>query len=418
MSADFALASIARRFGKEEAVEILMKAQAAEEVGDCDAAVKLYRQAYKLWDALDSRIEDDGLPRAVKLAAEAAGLSCTIELPMKTNASLRFDVTDADRWLGHLDEHGYCVIAGVADAAAVARAKTLIWDFLESVPGTQVRRDRLETWGLDGQWLPSGRNGIVGTLGFGQSDFCWHVRLLPGVARAFSAIWGCEDLIVSFDGGNIFRPWSQRPEWRTEGSWWHVDQNAFLPGMSGRVSIQGLVSFTDATSATGGLCVIPGSHKLHEQVCERACAKHMSGNFLPVQSGDPVLRNGGQLVCAEAGDLLLWDSRCVHCNTPGNCLDGDNTGSSAANDHVREGEDMELLRIVGYVSMLPATVATHDLLAKRRRAFLHNVTASHWPHDLGEEPIWPPPTRWSDASLSQRRLVVGASSSLLFDQDA
>ena len=32
-----------------------------------------------------------------------------------------------------------------------------------------------------------------------------------------------------------------------------MDQNAFLPGKDGRVCVQGLVTLTDATAATGGL---------------------------------------------------------------------------------------------------------------------------------------------------------------------
>lgn len=37
--------------------------------------------------------------------------------------SPRFAVTDREGYLAYLDEHGYCVIASVADEAAVARAK-------------------------------------------------------------------------------------------------------------------------------------------------------------------------------------------------------------------------------------------------------------------------------------------------------
>merc|ERR1719316_1926134 len=80
---------------------------------------------------------------------------------------------------------------------------------------------------------------------------------------------------------------------------------------------QGLVTFTDATPATGGLCVIPGSHRNFEAVCQRAYSHQLPCDFVPVQQGDPVFDLGGKLVCAKAGDLLLWDSRCVHCNTPG-----------------------------------------------------------------------------------------------------
>merc|ERR1712137_784507 len=136
---------------------------------------------------------------------------------METETSARFDITATEQWLAYLEEHGYCVLANVADAQAIEQAKSLVWDFLESVPETQVKRNNLSTWGIEGDWLPSPSNGILGGFGFGQSAFCWHARLLPGVKQAFAAIWDSDDLIVSFDGGNVFRPWAQKLEWRTEG---------------------------------------------------------------------------------------------------------------------------------------------------------------------------------------------------------
>ena len=98
-------------------------------------------------------------------------------------------------------------------------------------------------------------SGIASGASFNHSEFCWATRLLPRVNEAFSAVrnprhtllksfmmnalhaqcdahtlfigqvWGGErDLIVSFDGGNAFRPWKIKPEWSTDGGWWHVDQ--------------------------------------------------------------------------------------------------------------------------------------------------------------------------------------------------
>ena len=39
-------------------------------------------------------------------------------------------------------------------------------------------------------------------------------------------------------------------------------------------------------------------------------------NFVQIRKGDPILKNTGKLVCCKAGDMIVWDSRNVHCNTP------------------------------------------------------------------------------------------------------
>uniref|UniRef100_A0A7S4R728 Uncharacterized protein n=1 Tax=Alexandrium monilatum TaxID=311494 RepID=A0A7S4R728_9DINO len=48
MAADLALARIAKHFGQEEAVALVRQAAAAEEAGDCEAVVRLYRLAARL----------------------------------------------------------------------------------------------------------------------------------------------------------------------------------------------------------------------------------------------------------------------------------------------------------------------------------------------------------------------------------
>merc|ERR1711959_249190 len=97
-----------------------------------------------------------------------------------------------------------------------------------------------ETWGSG--WIPNPVNGIIGVHGFGQSDFCWHARSLPKARQAFESVWDCKDVIASFDGGNAFRPWAHKPEWKTSGGWW-LDQNSFLPGQDGLKCVQGLLTF-------------------------------------------------------------------------------------------------------------------------------------------------------------------------------
>ena len=125
--------------------------------------------------------------------------------------------------LKYLDEHGYAVIKGAANSAAIARGHDDFWRFHEDLGDEggqceQVLRNDPSTWGVD--FLPHPATGIVTGCGFGNSKFCWNLRTLPAVREAFEAIWGTEDLITSYDGGNAFRPWEDRPDWKTQGGWW------------------------------------------------------------------------------------------------------------------------------------------------------------------------------------------------------
>ena len=146
--------------------------------------------------------------------------------------------------------------------------------------------------------------------------------------------------------------------------------------------MQGLLTLHDATVDSGGLCVIPKSHERHKELCKSVHWAKTQGDFIPVRNQE--LQDGGMfgdlprvLVTAKAGDLLLWDSRTVHCNTPGLTLsDNDNVEDCA------EAEDVtELLRMVCYICMTPAKLANIKTLAKRFTAFELGISTSHWPHE-------------------------------------
>jgi len=219
----------------------------------------------------------------------------------------RFDIrTQRAEFLAYLEEHGYAVSANVlSEESKLQDLRSKFWDFLEKYPpGTKVRRDDPESWN-DKRWLPDERNGIIGGYGFGHSDFMWDLRLQPLVKATFAAIWEDDDLLVSFDGGNAFRPWQRNPEWRTDSGWWHVDQNASRgPQRQGKVCVQGLVTLLDATAETGGLCVIPGSHRQHKALCQRsAFAKSSSGDFVPVGEDDEVRSWASHFAAALSGTL-------------------------------------------------------------------------------------------------------------------
>ena len=85
--------------------------------------------------------------------------------------------------------------------------------------------------------------------------------------------------------------------------------------------ISGLVSLYPATKEVGGLTVIPDSHKQFEAIGHRLYSRNPSrwglGDYISMPRDEPVLQDPAIIVQCQAGDLLLWDSRTVHCNSPG-----------------------------------------------------------------------------------------------------
>ncbi len=156
--------------------------------------------------------------------------------------------------------------------------------------------------------------GIIAGFNIGQSALLWHVRGLAAVRRVFARVWQCKEseLLTSFDGCGVFRPWQCDKLWKTMGSWYHVDQNPNnKPGLH---CVQGLVSLYDQDKTTGGLVVIPGTHRRQNELLP--CTARL--DFLSIPRSHHLLRASKEavLVSCRAGDLVLWDSRTVHCNSP------------------------------------------------------------------------------------------------------
>lgn len=103
--------------------------------------------------------------------------------------------------LAHLQEEGYVVIKDVLSATECADALEKLWQELEMAPGVS-RRDP-STWDDNSTF---GNN-------WGHSDFLWFVRGLPNVRKVWEMIHRTDDLLVSFDGASLYRPWGIDPEW-------------------------------------------------------------------------------------------------------------------------------------------------------------------------------------------------------------
>lgn len=295
-----------------------------------------------------------------KILEEVAAEWGTAEQLPDTTEPPRFALADP-AWIEHLHEEGYAVVRSALDEQELGKAQELLWSFLEEAGGW--RRGCPETWTDESlQRFASLSTGIVHGAGVGQSELQWFVRTRPSVRGAFERIWDTKELLSSFDGANVFRPWHSGAFPRTLGGWFHVDQG---PTKRGRQAVQGLVALTEQGPRTGGLVVIPGSQKRHDELVAKVSNP---SDFVAVSEDSAVRREGARprLVACEPGDLVLWDSRCVHCNGPAFLP------PTCPAD--------ELLRAVSYVCMTPKACATEQALEERRRAYELRTTTSHWPH--------------------------------------
>ncbi|CAD7968362.1 unnamed protein product [Amoebophrya sp. A25] len=361
----------------------------------------------------------------------------------------RFSLEDP-RMLHFLEENGYAIVKNVLASSKEEThyAESLLWDFLEEGTDHQWDRNDMTTWyrrkgesqaeaqqvllqeghkkdemfllkkietflhptpsslvkeGRDAfvpDELPpevndpaleklsdrGAENGILHKNGAGQSAVAWFVRLKA--KKVFERVWSEKDLITSFDALGIFRPWQHGCGPKTiSRKWLHVDQGRELAGK--KVGIQGLVTLYDQTEATGGLYLVPGSHKHHEELCDAKQYPPFENTF-EKGTEDPnyiellgehrfrkTWESFGKLIRAKAGDLILWDSKALHCNVCGVSVSRTSSSSSATLPRLPPRD--RLLRAVVYVSMSPRKWATAEILEDRQKAFAMNGCSTHWP---------------------------------------
>lgn len=195
-----------------------------------------------------------------------------------------------------------------------------------------------------------------------HEDFVWRVRTEPGILSAFQKIYDDKELIVSFDAVNFGFP--NRTDIPPNNPWPHQDQDPKKPGF--RV-MQGLVNFFPNGPNDGGLIVCKGAHTLSEQF-----HKEMAWET-PIPAWNPEWYGFTDLgmkwladkgcewvkVCAEPGDLLIWDSRTPHYNL------------SPAE---------QTPRFAIYTCYMPVKDATQEELIRKKDAYEKWLGTTHWPN--------------------------------------
>lgn len=299
---------------------------------------------------------------------------------MELKLSTRFQIPDeVNEILTHLEIYGYAVVKEVLYKGEIEHSKNLFWKFIDQVVGTssdsdesddddKISRSNPESWRF---WPGDRYTGIIGGGNFCHSEFLWYLREHPRIREVFEYIWNTNDLLTSYDRGSTFRPWQQyNDSWKTRGGWWHIDQNSLKgPTRTGRVSIQSLITINDVTELTGGFAAIPGSHHFHEELSEQFAATQevkLDHILLHPHENIHIATLPKLLISAKAGDMILWDSRLVHCNMP---------AITTGNPYVPEGE---LLRLVGYVCMQPRIAAPDGSALTKKLGLLCQIPTSHW----------------------------------------
>lgn len=119
----------------------------------------------------------------------------------------------------------------------------------------------------------------------------------------------------------------------------------------------------------GGLVVLSGSHKLHQKHFDslggfredKALPEGENGYDFIKEDADWYRAQGCKeiKICANAGDLILWDSRTIHWNTSP-------TGTQT--------------RHIAYVCYCPRSFASKEVLDKKVEVFKARKGTTHWPN--------------------------------------
>lgn len=201
--------------------------------------------------------------------------------------------------------------------------------------------------------------------GFGQSKSVWEARRI--CADIFRQKLNAVKVSTSYDGACLWPNWAKfksakdKKRNKTKSSWWHVDQCLF----KSQFCLQGMLLLTDATISTGGFYVVPGSHKIHEQVLTETGNHNKKENFIPLPPPSEIKCVDAQekFVEAKAGDLILWNSKLMHTSKPG-------VGTS---EH-----DPDCLRKAIYISMVPTDTLSQDDHKFRNKMVDQGDMTNHW----------------------------------------
>ncbi len=294
-----------------------------------------------------------------------------------TQCELSFEAATANGGVALRDAlatHGYALVRGVVpDATTCARWTTDIKQFIVGLGFGSDFKDPAVVFDAT-KWPQRGCPGVLECCGAGQLESAWLARLDARVRAVFAAIWRTRQLVTSIDA-----VCAQRPTGRScsdaDAIALHTDQNAYRPEFD---AVQGVLSLTPTHARGGGTSLVAHSHAHAPRLLSEQfpCAEMRDDHALnwhvlsDEETGALLAIPGCELIHVETepGDILLWDSRTVHC------------GRAA-----RDPLPYDAWRFGMYICMWPAhRLRAADREAKRRSMGLglgggRAETTTHWP---------------------------------------
>ena len=272
------------------------------------------------------------------------GPPITVDLPPRGEYPTVPPPTDkSPLWLHHLHRHGWTIVPvpGV-NVPACVRA---FGSWLES-GHPELKFNDPRTWTADR--MPKSYKGLL-RHHYAHEPFQWHIR--EACYPVFREIWQTDQLLASFDGGSLMHQTGNGDSWR---AWFHADHGR--ESSYQMESVQGFVTLSDCGPEDGGLVLLHGSREVYHKYL----ATHPSEGIIgyKVDIHDPSVKDLPMLkMCLPAGYLMLWDSRMFHCNVP---------------------PRSKQIRLVQYVSMLPAMGCDAATLQKRKELYEKGMMTNHW----------------------------------------
>eukprot|EP01084_Bolivina_argentea_P106624 190753_1 len=293
--------------------------------------------------------------------------------PLNANLPYRFDINKIENAKQYLSQNGFVVFKNVINNQEIIHSKDLLWKWINQ---TNIGWDKHDQSTWTNESFPGyKKTGVMYQKGIGQSELQWFLRTRPKVLEIFIKLWNVnnyKDLLTSYDGIGIYRPYNKHNEYKTRPQWFHVDQHyKELPSFD---VLQGVLTLQTQSVYSGGTVVIPRSHSVFKEATES-----IETNFKKLALNHWILNNDKYcqlLVQMEAGDLLIWDGRTIHCNTYSLLQDTDEKTCDVWNN--------EFVRMVSYITMSPKSKISHlnelEYMKYRLKAYRDKTTTGHWPH--------------------------------------